>query len=166
MSFTTRNPMRWLGACPTSGGVDDGSFLDRIGGTKTAGVYSGGLAPTGFGGVNVAAANGHVLLATGQGRLNTVLPHQAISGVQITFYDSAVVALSGVALYAASGMPVVGVVNPNSFYAPNTLGGPLVVRFDCQFTSGLCASVASGAPGFTATWTPAIPASGAVTNNG
>lgn len=162
MAIPTRNPMRLVGGNAVSGGVDDGSIMERIGGVRNVGVYSGGLTPVGFGLVS-APGTGHIQLFSGAGRLNTVLPHQSISGIQVTLYDAVTPALSGVALYAASGYPVVGIVNANSFYAPNTLGGPLLLRFDTQFNNGLCASVASGAPGFTATFTPQITASGGAT---
>lgn len=160
MSLSTRNPTRVLGGAPISGAVDDGFQGWRQGGVRCVTVFSGGLLTGGSGFPNMTAANGHVLITQGAGRLNTVFPHQSISGVAVNFYDSATIARSGVGTIPESGYRLIGSIAPNSFYGPNTLGGPALVLLDMPFTSGLCVSMPSGAPGFTVSYTPAIPTSG------
>ena len=133
------------------------------GGAQRWGINSGGLLspssgspppPTGA----VVRTGDQILVFSGAGRLNTVFPHHAISGVAIHIYDAAVVARSGPLTHVESGYPVIGVVPANTWHPG---GGTLLglhppIQFDTPFHSGLCVSCTSGTPGFTLTFTPEV----------
>ena len=149
-----------------------------IGGFNHASIYSGYAS----GSASVVACPGavlatspglsinDVLLFSGAGRLDSVLTHQfsASSGFQqpVIFYDAAVPASSGAPI-ATSGHRLLGFVpgylnavsglNTVVFLQPNypaNFGNP--VELGVPFLSGLCASVNSGAAGFTVVWTPEV----------
>jgi hypothetical protein len=124
---------------------------------QNATIYSGGLLSPGSGfiGAGVKVAD-HVLLASGAGRLNTVVlinSQLALSGVNLVFYDSAVPGLSGPGTYANSGYRVLAsVAGPQGQSGQFTLNGP--TTFDMPYTSGLCVCATSGVIGFSASWIP------------
>lgn len=156
MSVTSRNPLRMAGACINSGNPATGEVAYTRGGQRTLCVYSGALLLGSGGSVPLAGGTtGHAQWWSGPGRLNTILPHQAVSGAAGFFYDSATIALSGVAGYASSGYPVVGVVPANTFGVAGVVGGPpQQMNVDVPFQNGLCASFPSGMAGVTFTITP------------
>ena len=158
MSITTRRPQRLGGANFHSGSPNTGELQYTRGGALRFTVFSGGLITAGSGqGAFINLSGGHVAVFSGGGRLNTIIPHQAISGVAAFFYDSAIIARSGVATCPESGRGVVGVMPANTFNGPNTLMGPLPIPVDCPFNSGLSVSCPSGTAGFTISYTPEVP---------
>lgn len=158
MSVTTRNPLRTAGATLHSGSVNTGQQNMTYGGGQAICVLSGALLLGSGGSTPVAGGTtGHAVFWSGPGRLDTVLAHQAISGTAIFFYDSNVVARSGVATIGESGYRIVGVVPANTIGSYVTLGGgPLPLQFGTPFQNGLAVSCPSGAPGFTASFTPEV----------
>ena len=165
MGFQNQRPVRQAGAQIWSGGPNTGEQTTTRGGSATITVFSGGLITLGSG-APVPISNpgtGHAVFVSGAGRLNTVLPHQAISGVSIRFYDSNVAAVSGVAGFAASGWKVLAAVPQNTIgsFGGQLGAGPAPIVYDTPFALGLSVSCASGCPGFSCTYTPEIlPASG------
>ncbi len=155
MSLQTRSPVRTFGAV-SSGSPDTGEQLTTRGGTRRYSVYSGGLITVNSGSLPLPlqlGSGGHVNIWSGAGRLNTVIPHQYISGAATVFYDAASIAGSGVGTFATGGYAVLGIIPANSFNGTNL--GPLPpIQFDTPFMSGLSVSAPSGSAGFTVTWTP------------
>lgn len=160
MSIKTRSPIRFLGGVSVSGYVNDTAMQTTQGGNRSFSVYSGGLITLGSGTQSPLLVSnpgtGHIVIVSGPGRFNTVLAHQIISGVAVTFYDSNVAALSGVALHTNSGYTVIGILPANTLgaYGNSLGGGPLPQIIGTPFYNGLSAAAASGTPGFTVTWTP------------
>lgn len=117
----------------------------------------GSVAYTNWSGTAAAA---DVLLVSGQGRLNTILPLvQMTSGLQVTFYDSNIATSGGP--FPASGHVVLGRIKPtweNAGIASGALINPSLIsetplQVGAPFSGGLCFHTASGCPGFTVTWT-------------
>lgn len=106
-----------------------------------------------------SAALSDQLIYSGQGRLDSVLPHVQTSGVQVVFYDAAVATSGGP--FAASGHNILGVLPANTWAGGPGGGvfgaGPVPATFNTPFFSGLCVATKSGQPGFTATYTPSKP---------
>lgn len=165
MSVNTRSPLRFLGGVNTSGNVNDGHMQMTQGGQKTYSAYSGGLITLGSGTTGFVSnpGTGQIVLASGPGRINEVFVHTSptVATTTIYFYDSNVAALSGTATHAASGMAIVGTVPGVTLaqipasglgFAAGTLFNPVTI-IGMPFANGLGASVASGAPGFTVSYT-------------
>lgn len=157
MSLSTRSPLRLIGGVVNSGFPATNEVMWTRGGMHAATVYSGGaLSPgSGFIGAGVKVAD-HILLASGAGRLNTVVNINsvlALSGVSLVFYDSAVPGLSGPGTYTNSGYRVLASVNgPQGQSGQFTTNGAF--HFDMPYTSGLCVCACSGVAGFSASWIP------------
>jgi len=156
MSVVHRNPQRLAMANLDSGSVDTGRLPYTEAGTQYAVIWSGGLAPATGGRLSTIASGNQVLLFSGGGSLDSVVPHRQMqSGQPVYFYDAASLAASGVGI---SGMLILGRVPPThnegawSGLALQEWRHRLI--FSTPFYSGLCASAPSGAPGFTVTWTP------------
>ena len=168
MGYQNKTPGRWAGACIWSGAPSTGETATTRGGGATITVYSGGLITLGSGG-QIPVSNpgtGHAVFVSGPGRLGTTFAHVAASGVQVTFYDSNVVALSGTGTWMNSGYRVLGTITANNIgdQTPSLGGGPLPVQVDIPFSVGLAVDCASGCPGFSVTYSPdVIPASGTLT---
>lgn len=155
MSIASRNPVRMAGAVVNSGDCNTGELLWTHGGGRTMGMFSGALLQGSGGTTPVAGGTtGHAVWFSGAGRLNSLFFHQAISGVAMQFYDSAVVARSGVATIQESGRKVLWVTPANNFNVAGTLQWPDKVDIDMPFQSGLALSYPSGCPGVTWTITP------------
>jgi hypothetical protein len=154
MSVTTRNPMRMAGANVNSGNVSTGEFNCSFGGGQAATLYSGMAAPALTGAPGAVAGGADVLIFSGAGRLKDVMPHVQLSGIQITFYDSAVPTSGGP--FAASGHKIIAVVPANTWAPPGGVFGvgPIQYGFDMPFQSGLCVASKSGQPGLTVSWFP------------
>lgn len=167
MGYRTRNPHRFAGAVITSGNMDTGEINWTRGGMRLGCFFSGGLRSLGSGApAPVAQTADHAVFWSGAGRLNTVFPHQAISGVAIHFYDSAVVARSGPNTYMESGYRLIAVIPANTW---DNRGGTLEhiqvpMQFDVPFYSGLAVIGTSGVAGCTFTWTPEATRSGGLTD--
>lgn len=148
MPFPSKNPLSFTGTTVYSGLPNTGQSLWTQGGGVTVSVLSG-------------TAGGHQLLFSGPGRLDAAFFHdsamQALSGLPITFYDASA-AVSG----TFSGRPVLGQLagGPNEGATPALSGallkGGIVRTFGFPFLSGLAVTGASGMPGWSATYTPAI----------
>lgn len=157
MSLTTRVPLRLIGGVVNSGFPATNEVMWTRGGMQTATIFSGGLLSPGSGfiGAGVKVAD-HVLLASGAGRLNTVVninAQLALSGVSLVFYDSAVPALSGPNTFTNSGYRVLASINgPQGQSGQFLTNGP--IHFDMPYTSGLCVCATSGVTGFSASWVP------------
>lgn len=167
MSITSRSPLRMAGATLASGSPATGEILWTRGGVQRWGANSGGIRVLSSGSPNpatgtVTVTGDHALVHAGQGRLNTVFPHVAISGVSLVFYDSSVVARSGPGTWQESGYPVLGVLPANTWHpgGGTLLGIQPPIQFDITYHSGLCVAGTSGIPAFTLTFTPAIAQSG------
>lgn len=164
MAQRSRNPHRMAGAVVSSGNLDTGEVAWTRGGQRLVSFFSGGPLQLGSGSVAPVAQTGdHAIFWSGAGRLNTVFPHQAISGVAVHFYDSAVVARSGPNTYRESGYGLLAVIPANTW---DNQGGTLEqihkpIHFDTPFYSGLAVIGASGVPGVTFTFTPEAFRSGA-----
>ena len=155
MSVTTRNPLRVAGAFTYSGGPNTNELAVTTGGAVCVSVYSGGLINFGSGSTNlrpVVHSGGHAVYWSGPGRLNYVIPHQAISGVQGQVYDAATPAGSGVGTVIS---PILAIIPANSF-GMIIGGGPFPIESPLPFTSGLALNLASGAPGVTLSFTPEV----------
>ena len=163
MSLSTRSPLRMAGANLSSGTPDTGEVHMTRGGKQTAVIWSGALNPNLTGAPTGAVASGNnAQLWSGGGRLHTVMPHQFLnSGQPVFFYDAGAITVSGVSI---SGQKLIGII-PNSMRAPlavisgqvqSTVAWQDQIVLDMPFTSGLCVSAASGAPGFTCSFTPEL----------
>ena len=132
------------------------NFLNPIfetrGGTRSYTNYSG-------------TAGQNVLVWSGAGRLNTILPLvHAASGIPINFFDAPnSLVVSGMAGFAGdSGMPIIGrlpgtqdplaQVSGAAVDTSKTWNTPIMVEF--SFASGLAYSSQSGTPGFSLSFTP------------
>ncbi len=158
MSVSTRNPLRVLGGAATSGNANTGELQVTRGGVQLSTIYSGIIAAPGLTAApGAVAAGSDVLLCSGGGRLNSIIPHLvSASGQRLLFYD-AVAATSGGPLYT-SGHRVIGVlpaatdqnlVNSGVYATPI---GPITL--DTPFLSGLCVATRSGCVGFSVAFTP------------
>lgn len=171
MSVGTRNPLRMVGGQPFSGGgfsglpANTGEIPHVRGGSFRACLASGALfsgttqPAAGVGTVQLSNA-GEMLLWSGAGRLNSIIPLAWMtSGLPVVFYDSAILISGGPLL--TSGHCIVGRIP--AVWEPSTAasgvggigsftGQPL--NMDVQFYSGLCVNCKSGQPGWIATWTP------------
>lgn len=130
-------------------------LLETLGGTRSACIFSGAVAP-GLGGAPGAVAVGaDVLFFSGAGRLAGVVLHQSLlSGLGITFYDSHA-PVSGGPL-STSGHIIVGAI-PSLINTPSGSIVPLpvgLIPMGVPFFSGLCVNSRSGQAGYTVTWTP------------
>lgn len=161
MAFTTKSPVRNMGACVNSGFPNTAEQRWTDGGEQTACIWSGALAPSLAGcPAGSVTSGGHTLLVTGPGRLHKIIPHGIItSGQPVTFYDAGQITVSGISV---SGQRFIGIIPPRSRSTLALASGALdtvvswqdVIKVDMPFTSGLCVAAASGAPGFSVSFTP------------
>lgn len=157
---------------PTTPGIKNPQ-KDIRGGFNTATIYSGALLPNLAACPGAVSGNADILLFSGAGRLDWLLPHThtMASGVQlpIVFYDAGVTSSGGpfassghkilgffpFTVAPVSGAPVTGQAGANSgqvcYPAPTT---PITI--DCPFQSGLAVALKSGQCGFTVGFTPEI----------
>ena len=163
MSLQTRKPLRMGGANFASGNPNTGELMFTRGGGQNACLWSGALAPSLAGcPAGAVTSGGNTMLFSGAGRLNSILPHALLtSGQPVFFYDSSIITVSGISV---SGQKLIGFI-PATYRAPLTpISGQYAVtipwqdKIDCDmpFTSGLCVSAPSGAPGFTISFTPEV----------
>lgn len=130
-------------------------FYHTEGGVRAAAIYSGQVAPALTGAGGAVAAGSDVLLFSGNGRLNTLIPHAtflSLSGVAVNFYDAAA-PVSGGPIAASGHLPLGSL--PAAFGVSGQLvaaGTPL--HLNVPFSGGLCVNSRSGQVGFTAVWTP------------
>lgn len=156
MSVSTKSPLNMVGGQLFSGGPRTGQVPMTFGGSLCVSVFSGGLLSPGSGFTPGAVKTAdQLLLWSGAGRLDSILPHTVISGVQTNFYDASTVSTSGGPM---AGFRVLGLIPANSIGAfGSQLGaGPLPILPGSPFNSGLCVSCVSGTPGWTATFTPEV----------
>ena len=155
MSVSTRNPLRIAGAVTFSGGPNTNQVAVTTGGSICVSIYSGGLINFGSGSTNlrpVVHSGGHAVYWSGPGRLNYVLPHQAISGVQGQVYDAATPAGSGV---GTTTSPILAII-PTMLSTLVGQASPFPIHSPLPFSSGLAIDLASGAPGVTLNFTPEV----------
>jgi len=165
MSVSTKSPLSTVGGQLYSGAPRTGEFQHVRGGALSVSVQSGSLLTTAAFTTcapGAVASGGHILFFSGAGRLNNVLPINTVqSGAPVFFYDAAALAASGTSV---SGQRVLGVLpTPHQAYmvAGFQSGGgnpPWQWRYDMDtpYTSGLCAAIPSGCPGFTVNFTPEV----------
>lgn len=154
MSVPARDPMMIAGTPRSSGDVQTGEIPWTRGGGRSTSIQSGALAAS----LSTApgatgSGTGQYVLYPGPGRLNTIFQHQnvlTLSGVAINFYDAGLMTTSGVGI---SGTRIIAVINTPGGQS-GQFTGTLPLAVDMPFTSGLCVSAPSGAPGFTASFTP------------
>lgn len=161
MSVATRSPFRMVGGNVNSGNVNTGELLTVRGGVQRAVIWSGSIAAGTNGVIGQGiyqASGGHVIFQSGPGRLNTITPTVQVSGsASVFFYDAGAIAASGISV---SGLPIIGVIPANpppsftSGYQSVIPFGGQPLNVDMPFSSGLCAAINSGTPGFSITWTP------------
>lgn len=150
----------WISQTPrASGDVGTGQLLVTTGGGRTACVWSGSLLTNAAltGAPGAVQSGGHVLLYSGAGRLDSVVPHQNVltmSGVAITFYDAGAITISGVSYSGQRVLAVVGA--PGGVSGQLFLNGPSPFPIGMPFSSGLCVAAASGTTGFTVSYTPEV----------
>lgn len=167
MSVANRNPLRMAGATLGSGNPATGEVHWTRGGVQKWGAYSGGILSLGSGSPNpatgaITVTGDHARVYLGAGRLHTVMPNVAISGVSLIVYDSSVVARSGPGTFQESGYGVIAALPPNTWHpgGGTLLGIQPPIAFDVPFHSGLCVAGTSGVPSFTLTFTPEVAQSG------
>lgn len=161
MAVPIKNPTFFQWTPRASGDVQTGEVPFIRGGGRCATIYSGALAPSlvAAPGATLAGNNsGHVVLFSGAGRINSLVCHQAqlsLSGVPITFYDSAIPHLAN-GSPAQSGMKILAPLNAAGGVSGqvNLIFPPIPI--DLPFQSGLCVVALSGAPGFTVSFTPEV----------
>lgn len=159
MSLATRSPLRMIGGNVNSGNVNTGELMTVRGGVQRGCVWSGSIAAGTNGVIGQGiyqASGGHAIFQSGPGRLNTVTPTVQFSGsASVFFYDAGTITQSGISV---SGFPIVGVIPANpppsytSGYQSVIVFGGQPLNVDIPFSSGLCAAIPSGCPGFTVTW--------------
>lgn len=123
-----------------------GENYQGLGGFFVASLYSGNVVSGGAAAIVAPGAvvvGSDVLLVSGAGRLNTLIPHTALPGTSITFYDAAAVSSGGP--FILSGHKVLAVLPPWP-QGPGALsgGGPVPVVYNVPFTSGLAVGCKSG----------------------
>ena len=161
MTAPVKKPCFIAGAVRTSGDPQTGEVPFTRGGMRTSTVWSGSLltntALTGAAGA--VQSGGQVLLVSGAGRLNSVVPHQFLqSGQPVWFYDAGTITVSGISV---SGQRIIGIIPGTSPANPTVQSGQFqmartwsdVIFVDMPFSSGLCVGAASGTPGFTVSYT-------------
>ena len=163
MSLRTKSPLYFLGANPNSGFPQTGEVAMTDGGMRTATLWSGNLLTnTSLTGMPAGAvtSGGHTQIWSGAGRLHRIMVHSLLtSGQQVTFYDAGGVSVSGVSV---SGQRFIGRIPTRSRATLALASGEVdtsvawndVIEVQMPFTSGLCVAAASGAPGFTCSFTP------------
>lgn len=144
----TARPMVVQGSPVESGTPNTGQVQYTLGGQRTYSKMSGVVGPD-------------VNIWVGGGRLDAVFLHDsamnALSGLAVVFYDSAV-AVSGGPL-STSGHKIVGVIGPlpaQTGISGGLLKGGQIQNVGFVFTSGLCHTTVSGQPGFSASFTPVV----------
>lgn len=155
----TKSPCFVAGTNRASGDVGTGELQTVRGGGRCACVLSGSLlvTPNVGGPPGITSSGGHILFFSGAGRLNSVLPQVTMSGgLAVYFYDAATLAPSGTSV---SGQKIIGVIPAFTMVALSGAGAQVPFtgqpfNVDMPFTSGLCAAIPSGTPGFTVSWTP------------
>ena len=160
MSVATDAPLTQLGGQLYSGAPRTGEVQVVRGGGLSVSVQSGNILANSFlstCGPGSVSSGGHILFFSGAGRLNNILPHTTMtSGVPVFFYDAATLAASGTSV---SGQRVIAVL-PTPFQSYQVSGNtpPWQWRYetDTPFSSGLCAAIPSGCPGFTINFTPEV----------
>src|SRR4051812_14409086 len=102
MSNPVQKPTFMAGTPRSSGDVQTGEMAQVRAGGRTACVWSGHILTTAAlaGGVpGGVCSGGNILIYSGAGRLNTVLPHiQMASGATVFFYDAGAISASGVSV--------------------------------------------------------------------
>lgn len=161
MSVSTNSPLRVGGAVINSGFPNTGEVPVTNGGMQNACVWSGALAPSLAGApAGSVTSGGHIQLWSGAGRLNKIIPHSIMtSGQPVWFYDAGTITASGISV---SGQKIIGFVPPRSRGGLALASGAIdtvvswqdVIDLQMPFTSGLCVAAASGAPGFSISFTP------------
>jgi len=168
MSVPIKEPTYLAGSPRASGDIQTGEIPFTRGGGRTSCVFSGSLltntALTAAPGA--VQSGGQILLFSGAGRLNNVLVHQFLtSGQPVWFYDAGTITVSGISV---SGQKIIHLI-PNNFPAALAVASgntQTVVNWnwtyqvDMPFQSGLCVAAASGAPGFTVSFTPEVVGDG------
>lgn len=160
MGLATTAPIYMGAALVNSGYLSTGEYCHTNGGQQNACIWSGALAPSLAGCPSSAVTSGgHVLIAAGHGRLHKIVPHQyRQSGQPVWFYDAGAITVSGISV---SGQRIIGFVPPRSRAQLALASGEVdtsvawqdVIDLQMPFTSGLCVAAASGAPGFTVSYT-------------
>lgn len=159
------NPCYLNGNAYNSGDVKTGELQTIRGGGRCITVFSGnailsGVLPAAGTATGNAANNGgyDLLVWSGAGRLNSIMPLAQIqSGLPTLFYDSAVNTSGGP--FAASGHKIVGQL-PGTFAGGAWSGLGIVawtggpINVDLPFQSGLVIALKSGQAGFTCSFTP------------
>lgn len=152
MSSATRSPMRVLAGTNQSGFINDG-----IQQTTPGGQYS----YTSFSGLGAAT-----LIASGPGRLNSVLVIANLQSGRPVFFVDAHAVTSGMP-FSTSGHKIVGVIPEMMTAGAGASGLPYIINplalagasqaLGFSFNSGLvaCPLVSGGGPSFTVNWTPA-----------
>ena len=151
MSVPTKSPLRVAGAVNQSGFINDG-----IQQTTPGGQYS----YTAMSGLGAAT-----LIASGPGRLNSILVINNLQSGRPVFFVDSPVATSGMP-FPTSGHKVVGVIPEMMTAGAGGSGLPYSINplalagatqtLGFSFNSGLvaCPLLSGGGPGFTVNWTP------------
>ena len=156
----TKNPTIIAGTNLMSGTPNTGQIPYTLGGSKTICAGSGANGLSGIGAFQYQA---------GQGRLDTIqmlgvgaAAPAAASGTPITFYDAAV---AGTGANLQSGHKILAILDPRAISQINAalafnsgalIYAPPPIPLGAPFMSGLCVAGGSGAPGWTATYTPVV----------
>lgn len=141
----------------SSGDVRTGEIQHVRGGGRGGFIGSGAIAMgLTFVQSGAVVSGNNMLVMAGAGRLNSVsliTPVPTLSGVGITFYDSSTCAVSGTAV---TGVKILAAFNAAGGQSGQFTTAGSVVNVDLPFQSGLGISAASGAPGFSFSYTPEV----------
>jgi hypothetical protein len=140
---------------------------ETFGGFNTGTFYSGAVAPAVLNAPGSFATGSDVMIASGPGRLDSILLHQhtAQSGavLPIVFYDAAApvsggpIPSSGHKLLAFTPFLtqlVSGNFSSSGAFGPTIPAFGVPVTIAVPFGSGLCFNSRSGQPGFSVAWSP------------
>lgn len=155
MSVTSRNPLRMAGANVNSGFPATGEVPFTRGGMLTACLFSGNVVSGGAAALSAPGAlvvGSDAMIASGAGRLNTIMPITMAPGTACFIYDAATVASGGP--FVLSGHKTLAVLPAWPMNGPASGNGPLPIQVDMPFTSGLCIGFKSGMNVFSISYTP------------
>lgn len=128
--------------------------------TRKFTIFSGGLITHGSGFPNSTILSGqnpgtgHSVQVSGNGFVNAIITHQAISGADGYLYDSVLAARSGVGTISESGYSVLAHIPANTWDDPAALRGPVNIPVNVPYASGIAVNLASGVAGVTVVYTP------------
>lgn len=145
-----------VGGNVNSGAPNTGEVPMTRGGQFVAALYSGNVVSGGnlvsiVNLLGVKTAGSDVMLVSGAGRLNTIMPYTNAPGTAVTIYDAADVASGGP--FVTSGHRPLAIVPGWPQNGAISGAGPFPIPVDMPFSSGLCIALKSGVNLFSLSYT-------------